>query len=369
MSPAIVTETLYALVKEHDFVPDEVHVITTLEGRDRIQAALLDAEAGHFPAFLRDHLPSGRSIRFDDGTIHLIGQDEHGQGTALADIQDGDDNRQAAHTIYRVLRQLKTERPTQLHASVAGGRKSMSFYMGQAFSLVAEPGDRLSHVLVNEPFEGVPDFFYPPPQPRQFTVQRTGQTVSSADARVQLADLRVIQLGRLLGELPPKALTSLDFAIDIAQAAVSAPEVRLVWNKTEEVGQVEMLGEVIALSRQKFVMLALHAIARQELRGPDDDEEAGAFLVEDLPGPVARRLFGEDLKSQKFTPVSSKIQQDLARQVGPAAAWLRIRAVGAKRKDNERARRLELDPKHLTLVNLPVEWKSELLKSLTKPAN
>lgn len=366
MSPAIVTETLYALVKEHDFVPDEVHIITTLDGQEKVRRLLLDAETGHFHAFLRDHLPD-RSIRFDDSTVHLIGQDEHSQGTALVDIQDGDDNRQAAHTIYRVLRQLKTARPTQLHASVAGGRKSMSFYMGQAFSLVAEPGDRLSHVLVNEPFETVPDFFYPPSQPRLFTT-RAGQQVSSADARLQLADLRVIQLGRMLGELPPKALTSLDFAIDIAQATVSAPEVRLVWNKTEEVGQVEMLGEVIALSRQKFVMLALHAIARQELRGPDDDEEAGAFLVEDLPGSLARRLFGEDLKSQKFTPVSSKIQQDLARQVGPVAAWLRIRAVGAKRKDNERARRLEIDPKHLTLVNLPVEWKTELLKFLTTPA-
>jgi CRISPR-associated protein (TIGR02584 family) len=279
MTPAIITETLYALVKEQDFVPDEVHVITTLEGQEKVRRLLLAPKTGHFHAFLRDHLP-GRSIRFDDSTVHLIGQDEHGQGTALADIQDGDDNRQAAHTIYRVLRQLKTEWPTQLHASVAGGRKSMSFYMGQAFSLVAEPGDRLSHVLVNEPFETVQDFFYPPPQPRLFTT-RDGKKVSSVDARVQLADLSVIQLGPMLGDLPPKAQTSLDFAIQIAQAVVSPPAVRLVWNKMEDSGQVEMLGEVIPLPRQKFVMLALHAIARQELCATDDDEEAGAFLIED----------------------------------------------------------------------------------------
>lgn len=321
MSPAIVTETLYALVKEHDFVPDEIHVITTLEGRTRIQTALLDAETGHFPAFLRDHLPSGRSIRFDDSTVHLIGQDEHGQGTALADIQDGDDNRQAAHTIYRVLRQLKTERPTQLHASVAGGRKSMSFYMGQAFSLVAEPGDRLSHVLVNEPFESVPDFFYPPPQPRLFTT-RTGQTVSSADARVQLADLSVIKLARMLGELPARAQQDFDFAMRLAQATLEPPPVRLDF----ETGRVEMLGCTVEMAPQEFMVLGLYALARQHealrpagaaLRAEDLDER----LLSDLNG--GRPVLGRD----NFKPVHSKIVKRLRAEVGPAADWLTIESV------------------------------------------
>ncbi|MFM2346155.1 MAG: hypothetical protein RL654_908 [Pseudomonadota bacterium] len=320
MSPAIVTETLHALVTTHDFVPDEIHVITTLEGRARIQAALLDAARGHFHAFLRDHLP-GRSIRFDDSTIHLIGQDEHGQGTALADIQTDEHNRQAANTIYRVLRQLKAERPTQLHASVAGGRKSMSFYMGQAFSLVAEPGDRLSHVLVNEPFESVPDFFYPPPQPRPFTT-RAGQAVSSAQAQVQLADLSVIKLGRMLGELPARAQQDFDFAMRLAQATLEPPPVRLDF----ESGQVEMLGCTVEMAPQEFMVLGLYALARQHealrpagaaLRAEDLDE----LLLSDLNG--GRPVLGRD----NFKPVHSKILKRLRAEVGPAADWLTIESV------------------------------------------
>ena len=33
-SPAVVTETLYALVTEKNFIPTEIQVITTIEGRN-----------------------------------------------------------------------------------------------------------------------------------------------------------------------------------------------------------------------------------------------------------------------------------------------------------------------------------------------
>ena len=182
MSPAVITETLYALLVQEEpaIVPAEIHVITTQQGKQRILQDLLDPEQGAFHSFMRDYLP-GRSIRFDADTVHVIGElrqqkaSPFGQLTGmpgqvfheLDDITTAEDNEAAANTIYRVLRELKSQPGTRLHASVAGGRKSMSFYMGHAFSLLADAEDQLSHVLVNEPFENPQlGFYYPPRQPR-----------------------------------------------------------------------------------------------------------------------------------------------------------------------------------------------------------
>ena len=352
MSPAIITETLYALVVEQGFVPDEIHVVTTLDGREKVHRDLLNPQSGHFHAFVRDYLP-GRTIRFNDDTIHLIGQDTDGTGTALADIQTDEDNRHAADTIYRVLRQLKAQAPTQLHASVAGGRKSMSFYMGQAFSLVAEPADRLSHVLVNEPFESVPDFFYPPSVPRLF-VTRSGQRVSSAAARIQLAGLSVIKLGAMLGELPVAAQKDFDFAMRLAQATLEPPMVRLCFDK----GRVEMLGRTIDMAPQEFLLLGLHALARLH----ETELVAGAAMrAEDLPERLLSDLNdGREVRGRdNFKPVHSKIVKRLRAEVGPVADWLTIESVrdrhsGIKHSPCE----LRLPARCLTLDGAEDWWRS-----------
>ena len=41
MSPQIVTETLFALVTQQGWLPDEVHVLTTGRGAGKISTALL----------------------------------------------------------------------------------------------------------------------------------------------------------------------------------------------------------------------------------------------------------------------------------------------------------------------------------------
>lgn len=49
--------------------------------------------------------------------------------------------------------------------NLAGGRKSMGFYIGYALSLFGRGQDRMSHILVEEAFETHPEFFYPPKKP------------------------------------------------------------------------------------------------------------------------------------------------------------------------------------------------------------
>jgi CRISPR-associated protein (TIGR02584 family) len=356
MSPAVVTETLYALLTQDvPFVPDEIHVVTTLVGKKKMVEELLEPNTGQFHQLLAEYLP-GQAIRFDADTVHVIGQTRRvapmasfwaGLGTPqapqfeeveLKDITTEEENRAAADTIYRVMRELKAAPGTRLHASVAGGRKSMSFYMGHAFSLLAEPQDTLSHVLVSEPFEH-PDmhFYYPPRTPVNLQFHdRAGvlHTHCTDQAHVNLAELSVLKLGGLLGkDWPPKAQASFDFAVRLAQAALVPPEVCVVLE--DEKGWLEVCGETVELSPQQFTVFALYALARCH----EDELSGGAALVlEDLPAALWESL-GEDFKggqfnasTRNFNPVRSKIQDALREVVGAVAQHFTIEAGGDKKK-------------------------------------
>ena len=161
LSPQIVTETLYALAVGQDtpWVPDEIHLITSCEGAERARLSLLDPVAGQFHALCRDY-PSLATASFPPGNIHLI---RDGAGQPLSDIRTPEDNALAADTIHAVVRSLTEDPDTELHVSIAGGRKTMGFFLGYALSLFGRPQDRLSHVLVSEPFENSWAFFYPTP--------------------------------------------------------------------------------------------------------------------------------------------------------------------------------------------------------------
>lgn len=401
MSPAIVTETLHALVMR-GFVPDEIHVITTGEGAPKVHQQLLDPAVGHFPRYLREYRDrlQGRTIRFDDDTIHLISREvpaaalpagadpfadlvggsvRPAAGPApaaaptrrpLADIAGTDDNRAAADTIYRVLRQLKSVPGTRLHASVAGGRKSMSFYMGQAFSLVAEPDDELSHVLVKEPFENPhqylsePEvrkiehhFFFPPREPRTYDWMRDGQpqqTRTDEPDLIQLAELSVLRLGPLLGpSLPARALESFDVAMRLAQAAVVAPQVEVVL-RDDGHGCLKVLGETVELPPQQFLVFALHALVRKH---EDELEDGAALILEHLPPALLTDLAGREVTAAGFKDVRSKIVATLREVIGPAAEHFQISAVGPKRAGQTRPQMLKLPAECIRLSGLQVWWR------------
>lgn len=62
---------------------------------------------------------------------------------------------------WEEVRNLTASKQTTLHASLAGGRKTMTFYLGYAMSLFGRKTDVLSHVLVTPEFENQRDFFFP----------------------------------------------------------------------------------------------------------------------------------------------------------------------------------------------------------------
>lgn len=200
LTPQVVTETLYALAvdAEQKFVPTEVHVITTREGAQRVRLQLLDAQTGQFHALCREYaLPP---IAFPASHIHII-PDPSGQ--PLSDIRTPEDNLRAADFISYLVRDFCRDDHAALHVSIAGGRKSMGFFVGYALSLFGRTQDTLSHVLVNDPFESLADFFFPPKQGRVLH-DRNQRPVHTDDARIMLADIPFV---RLRGGIPSSLLT------------------------------------------------------------------------------------------------------------------------------------------------------------------
>ena len=223
LSPQVVTETLYALLqRDPSCLPTEVHLITTREGSERARLALLSEDPGWFRRFLRD-FALAECIRFDADHIHVL---TDANGESLSDIRSPQDNERAADLITECVRQFTADDQAALHVSIAGGRKTMGYYLGYALSLYGRPQDRLSHVLVSEPFESSWEFFYPTPYER--IIQVKGDKLANCqDARVTLAEIPFV---RLREELPRRLLEGkarFSEAVAAAGRAWAEPRLRL----------------------------------------------------------------------------------------------------------------------------------------------
>ncbi len=194
LTPQVITETLYALSikKNPAWIPHEIHAVTTESGRLLIEEKLLHPTQGRFHAFCSEYNIPAPS--FDASTVHVIAS----SGEPVHDIRSLEDNSALADGMVQIVKTLCERPETRVHASLAGGRKTMSFYMGMAMQLFARESDVLSHVLVHPPFENHPDFFYPPRVPREYTVfdSTSGRpyTVNSSQAEIELAFIPFIRL-------------------------------------------------------------------------------------------------------------------------------------------------------------------------------
>lgn len=256
LSPQIVTETLYALAVERDpaFVPTEVHLLTTAEGAERARLSLLSEDPGWFARLLRDYsLPP---IAF--GPEHVLVLRDAG-GRELDDIRTPSDNERAADIITERVRALTDDPDSALSVSIAGGRKTMGYYLGYALSLFGRPQDRLSHVLVSEPFESSWDFFYPTPYER-IIATRNDKLADTAKARVTLAEIPFVRLrdglpGRLL-----RGQSTFGETVAAAQRALEPPALVI-----DLAGQrIRAGGELVTLAPAQLAFYSLMARRRQK---------------------------------------------------------------------------------------------------------
>ncbi len=150
--PATVTEAVWGLAVDRQMPLEEVRVLVTGAAREQISANLAEAlERMH-----RDYPEAGIPTKVEWRTVTA------GQSGVLDDIRDSAENESLADWILEEVREACSDPRREVHASLAGGRKTMSFYLGAAMQLCARPGDRLYHVLVPPELE-VPGFLYPRP--------------------------------------------------------------------------------------------------------------------------------------------------------------------------------------------------------------
>lgn len=262
-TPQILTETLYALSQsEPPFVPTEVHVVTTSEGAHRIRLQLLDEATGKFHALCRDYaLPP---IAFSSQHIHVL-SDLSGQ--PLRDIISPQDNQQAADQIVAWLRSFTQDSECAIHACLAGGRKTMGFYLGYGLSLFGREQDRLSHVLVSPEFESHREFFYKPPVAQTLYARSMvgalvdERPVSTDDAKIWLAEIPFV---RLRAGLPESLLAGKGNYTDAVEAVQqSLPNNLLVIDIAKR--QITCGGIAVKLSPRDMAFYVWHAQRHIEL--------------------------------------------------------------------------------------------------------
>lgn len=163
LSPQVVTETLYAL-HQNDQTVDEIQIITTRNGKEKIYAELIGGEKGLFYQYLEEYGSNANTILFNHEYVHVI-TDEH--GNELSDILTAYDNKRLLEKCLDLSFQFTAQKDTSVFFSVAGGRKTMSACLTLAAQLYGRPQDRLYHVLVSPEFENNRDFFYPPVESRK----------------------------------------------------------------------------------------------------------------------------------------------------------------------------------------------------------
>ncbi|MFN0127985.1 MAG: CRISPR-associated ring nuclease Csm6 [Verrucomicrobiales bacterium] len=206
LSPAVVTETVWALARENpSTLPSRVVFITTGVGAARIKEQLHSALAAFGGLTAWQALRTTLKAK-DDELIaeepRLIGRANKGTGTLdiLADIQTPEENDISAGFILEEVRRVTMNPDTPLIASIAGGRKTMGALLYAAVTLIGRETDRLTHVLVNAPYEGLPGFYFPD-QPGGALIDHEGKRHAPAKAIVQLADVPFVPLRNRFDDL------------------------------------------------------------------------------------------------------------------------------------------------------------------------
>jgi len=233
-SPAIITETLAARASQHAIIADEVRVVTTKTGRERLSDRLF--KQGGWDDFCQQW-PEYKQLRFDLQHIYYP--------EGMDDIRSEGDNRRMADMILNKLKEA-IEDSDQVDASIAGGRKTMGYYLGFGMSLFARHKDRMTHVLVPDSWERNRAFLYPAKRDIE---------------RVELVDIPFI---RLRGHLKPSVgKADMDALVSSAQTSIDIAATQPIVLRIRS-RVLNILSKDIVLPEREFSILQFFAL--QKLR-------------------------------------------------------------------------------------------------------
>ncbi len=357
-SPAIVTETLWALTKQKHVRVDEVRILTTAKGKDAILNTLLHPSHGRFKTCI-DELELTNRITFNETTIRVF-QDI--TGADLNDIRTDHDNSLAADQICATIRDWTQEPETKLFCSVAGGRKTMSIYLTIAMMLYGRKDDKLFHVLVNpEGFEFCKDFFHPYRQPRKLELTdlhgKLLRRINTKDATIDIAEvpfvkLRVLDTNSVFGEglsysaIVQRVQRRLEFLSRAASSHVKIGQATFLRARIP----IEVAGKVCYLPpAQGFI----YALCAEERKKNAEGLQIDLISPRDLKR-IYRRLTGVEysnyLKDTQFKFLVQWIDYLNDRDAESLKTFRKAITVAVSRANNELE--LALFPKQFLIQNL-----------------
>lgn len=264
-TPQIVTETIYELLNgTPPWVPDEIVLVTTATGEERFYQG--DAKEGLAPLFgVTGKLTQLYNAVGGGGPPPtILDVPPLPSGNKIRDLRSPEEVESYADHLMARVKQATEDADTELHLSLAGGRKTQSYLAGAILSLFGRPQDRLSHVLVEPPeLEEDPDFWW-------------RDTKSYPHAQVNLCDVPFARLKGFLGDSFSSFATS--FASAVAATNVAAEPHDLCINMKRRTVRVGMF-ETKQLEFKAFAVFRLLIAAKLE---GWPDQTPGIFTLDTL---------------------------------------------------------------------------------------
>ncbi|MBL4799407.1 MAG: TIGR02584 family CRISPR-associated protein [Oleispira sp.] len=207
-SPQVLTETLYAIHMQGKPFPDEVYLITSANAKAKTVEWLFEkGQIEHLKA--HHNLPD---FKFELSHILLM---EHDSGEAVFDGREEDDQKSIADSITRIVTRFTADENCRIHASIAGGRKTMAFYLGYAMSMFGRDQDILSHVFVTKEFEFTEQFFFPTLNDNH--IAKNDQVLNTKDAQVTLAEIPFVRMRNMIDKSLIAQIESDSFSKTVAR--------------------------------------------------------------------------------------------------------------------------------------------------------
>lgn len=257
-TPQVITETLFAIHQQGLEWPTSIEIITTSVGKEQAELNLLtDAKLQAVCDEYQLPVP-----HFTSDSIHVI---PDAQGKAVADARTPEDQEALADFIVKVVAEHASNEQIRIHASIAGGRKTMTFFLGYAMSIFGREFDRLSHVLVTEQFESNPHFYFPTKQPK--TIQgRNNIALDCSKAQVMLAEIPLISQ-RMINPKMVSELSQFSYneIVNAIQLANRPEQVKLTIVFNQQNPRITFGNKVLEFKNRKadFAMLAAYARSKQ----------------------------------------------------------------------------------------------------------
>jgi CRISPR-associated protein (TIGR02584 family) len=310
-SPAILTETVWALAVNEKIVPDEIEIWTTKTGKDTFEAQALTKDAKTKKTVWKSLKADLIKRKIDIADKLVLGDDSwkifaNTKKQNLEDLLTTEDNLAAADKMLAELRKYD-EPSTQILLSIAGGRKTMGALALQCMSLLGREGDKVYHVLVNDPFDTrlMPPFFFPEKKGTKWQTREKQDktTVTDKEAQINLFSVPYIRVRPLYEEKLKEKVVSFSALCERIQEKINRkPTLRIsekqgkVWLDNTEIKKlspVDFYTLFIVLKKTPYTKKCLY----EELRRLSNISRSTSFNIPKILQNLAK--YSENLNRSK----------------------------------------------------------------------